>query len=193
MKSQHTLVAEAAKKLIKLARRRDYGTPVVSAKLSAMSPATISYVHTAITNTTSDKLADAICSFIAMEAEDVTLLYSRYWKIYETPMTNGVNESMVFRFLRAPLESNPSDEEMAPYVTKAQAICAVAETFWVTTGNVNRVRDLCESYPEYMELFLANPGRATELAQLMVYRKATSISDLKERLDLHPAIVDGAL
>lgn len=179
--------------MVKLSRRRDYGGPVITSRLRAMSPATISYVHAAITNTTSELLANSICSFIAAGAEDEALLYSRYWKVYEVPVTNGVNESMVFRFLNAPLESNPSDDEMAPYVAKAQAIFAIAETFWETTGNVNRVRDLCKCYPEHIELFLAHPHRATELAQLMVQWKATSAQELKERLELHPAILDGAL
>jgi hypothetical protein len=100
---------------------------------------------------------------------------------------------MVLKYVDAPLDANPSLDELAPHVAKAHALCAVANTFWMVTGNVNRVREIEECYPEYVELFMAHADRALELARLMSYGKATRISDLKYHLGLHPAVTDGAL
>jgi hypothetical protein len=166
---------------------------VLQASLSKMRPTTIYYVHVAIKNSVQSKLLRGFYSLIAMGAEDALRHKARYWELFENPMSSSVNESMVFKYIDAPVETDTDASAMAPYVAKAHALCALANTFWLVTGNVNRVREIEECYPEYIELFTNHPERAVDLARLMSYGKATSVSELQYHLELHPAVTGGAL
>jgi len=160
--------------------------------LKEMRPATVAVVHHAINpkNASSAKLAGYFKSLIAMKAEESLLCHARFQEVHQVPMSMSVNKSMVFKYLDAPLMD---DATMPFYVAKAQALCAVANTFWEVTGNVNRVREIDQMYPQYVELFTNNPERALEMALLMGMGKITSIPDLKYHLELHPAINGGEL
>jgi hypothetical protein len=166
---------------------------VMKACLSKMRPTTIHFVHAAIKNSDQPKLLRGFQLLIAMGAEESLRHKARYWEVFENPVSSSVNESMVFKYIDAPVEADSDASAMAPYVAKAHALCALANAFWLVTGNVNRVREIEECYPEHVELFVNHPERAVELARLMSYGKATSVSELQYYLDLHPAVTGGAL
>lgn len=171
----------------------DLDLAVVKSNLLKMSYTTVEYVHHAVMHSSQEKFVDSLMALARMDAEEPLKLKSAFWEVSEIPMSLSVNKHMVLKYVNPPLDQNPTLDELAPYVAKAHALCAMANTFWMVTGNVNRVRDIEECYPEYVELFMAHPARALELARLMAYSKATKIGDLKYHLELHPAITGGAL
>lgn len=188
----YTMTSEIIRAVIEAAGQESDHS-VLQASLSKMRPTTIHYVHAAIKNSVQKNLLRGFYSLIAMCAEDSLRRKARYWELFENPMSSSVNESMVFKYIDAPVEADSEASEMQPYVAKAHALCALANTFWLVTGNVNRVREIEECYPEHVELFMNHPERAVELARLMAYGKAIEVSELQYHLKLHPAITGGAL
>lgn len=165
----------------------------VKDNLRKMDAVTVFYVHHAFLNSTSEQLTSGLKTSIMMNAEEMLKQQAVFWEVFEVAMSMSVNKSMVFKYVNAPIEDNLHVDELLPYVAKAHALCALASVFWLVTGNVNRVREIEQDYPEYVELFEENAEHAVELAKLMGYGKAHRVEDLKYRLGLHPSVAEGAL
>lgn len=181
------------KALTSSGNQRKEDRKLISGKLSAMRPTTVFYIREAVRNSSSDKLLRGLMRLAAMGAEESLRSQALFWEVDETFMSSSVNQHMVFKYVDAPSEDDISPVEMKPYVAKAIGLCALANAFWLVTGNVNRVREIEEMYPEFISLFVQNPDRATEMANLMAYRKASSVEHLQYHLNLHPAVGQGAL